>query len=504
MNRYWITFFVILLICVVSFHKINQFYINHALKLDGEKIAQRMENVIVDSIRVIDSLPALTEVKCSQQSIQLLANVVYEADSVRWLGLSDQNGDYCSSLPLDISLNKFQKHKLYGDYSLATLDQSDGHSELLLIKESAESLYVADLNNLSVNTLNDLPCESCVSYRVTIHGDPPISFGERLKDNYAYRFQLRKRIDNLEMTVIFEATNEISEYYSGVSLITTILVSCFFSFVIIYTIERLLNYQRSFRTIIERAIKNDEFKPYYQPIVDCRTNQVVGAEALLKWVEPDGTVRPTKDFISYLEQTGLIIPITSQLVKKIAADIATFGWENCQKSISLNIVPKHLDSDNLFDEIQKAVSNNGIRFENFSLEITERDRIPNLPHAKQAADRFISNGIKLKLDDAGTGYGGFSYIQELQISTLKIDKMFVDTITCEKDVKKPVLDAIISFAKSSSLEIIAEGVESVRQLDYLKSKDVSLIQGFIYSGSLSNEEFKGLLQLKEISATKGI
>ena len=494
MKKYLIIFFSIVLICVISFQKVNQFYITHALKLDGERFAQRMQNAIVSSIEVIDSLPPLEEVVCDKKSILQLANQVYRADSVRWLGLKDKNGNYCTSLQIDLGFERFQKHKLFDNYSLAVLNRINGHSDLLLIKEYGESFYLADLNNLSAETFNDLPCEKCIRYRVTVHGDPPIVFGDVLLKTQAYRFQLRRQLESLEITVVFEATNEISEYYSGVSLATTIFISCLLALFIVYTIERLLNYHRSFQTIIERAIVNGEFKPYYQPLVDCQTNEVVGAEALLRWVQADGSTRPTNEFIEFLEQTGLIVPITDQLIEMVTSDVAKFGWDGTDKAISLNIVPKHLENDNLFQKMQKAIRSTGIHFKNISLEITERNKVSNLPRAKRVIGRFISKGTNLYLDDAGTGYGGFSYIQELQISTLKIDKMFIDTIGRERDLKKPVLDAIIAFAKSSGLSIVAEGVETIEQINYLKSKGVFLIQGFIYCQPLSSEEFRELLK----------
>ena len=117
----------------------------------------------------------------------------------------------------------------------------------------------------------------------------------------------------------------------------------------------------------------------------------------------------------------------------------------------------------------------------------------NLKEARNNLEQFYQEGIELKLDDAGTGYGGFSYIQELGISTLKIDKMFVDTIEKE-DVKSSVLAAIISFAKSSKLGMIAEGVEEQYQVDFLKQHGVFNIQGYFYGKPMPLEEFKAWLE----------
>ena len=115
-------------------------------------------------------------------------------------------------------------------------------------------------------------------------------------------------------------------------------------------------------------------------------------------------------------------------------------------------------------------------------------KIDNLAKARNALQNFYDLGMELKLDDAGTGYGGFSYIQELSISTLKIDKMFVDTIASD-DLKGTLLESMISFARESHLGMIAEGVEEQNQVSYLQERNVFLIQGYVYAKPMPIEEF---------------
>ena len=115
-------------------------------------------------------------------------------------------------------------------------------------------------------------------------------------------------------------------------------------------------------------------------------------------------------------------------------------------------------------------------------------KIDNLAKARNALQNFYDLGMELKLDDAGTGYGGFSYIQELSISTLRIDKMFVDTIASD-DLKGTLLESMISFARESHLGMIAEGVEEQNQVSYLQERNVFLIQGYVYAKPMPIEEF---------------
>ncbi|MFA0350418.1 EAL domain-containing protein, partial [Vibrio sp. 10N.222.55.C6] len=152
-------------------------------------------------------------------------------------------------------------------------------------------------------------------------------------------------------------------------------------------------------------------------------------------------------------------------------DIITLDWRSGEQFMSINIVPEHLENEQFYHKVISLCESFRINAKSVSLEITERLEISDLERAKSTLKHFYQYGINLKLDDAGTGYGGFSYVQELGIDTLKIDKMFVDTIETT-DVKTSVLDAIISFIQTSNLKAIAEGVETKEQVEYLKQRGI--------------------------------
>ncbi|TKF93220.1 EAL domain-containing protein, partial [Vibrio sp. F13] len=140
-----------------------------------------------------------------------------------------------------------------------------------------------------------------------------------------------------------------------------------------------------------------------------------------------GSVIPPYQFIPYAEDSGLIIPITDQLLDKVIQDIITLDWRSGEQFMSINIVPEHLENEQFYHKVISLCESFRINAKSVSLEITERLEISDLERAKSTLKHFYQYGINLKLDDAGTGYGGFSYVQELGIDTLKIDKMFVDT-----------------------------------------------------------------------------
>ena len=222
----------------------------------------------------------------------------------------------------------------------------------------------------------------------------------------------------------------------------------------------------------------DGFVPYYQPIINSDTGKVIGAELLVRLVMDNGRVISPLQFIDYAEKSGLIIEITEQFLSKAFNDFNKLGWAGSDKYLSINIVPEHLKSRRLFKFIQDYVARGVINGNQIKLEITERLEINDLLGARSYLEDFYQLGITASLDDAGTGYGCFLYLQELALSSLKLDKRFIDTIAENKDTS--VLDSIIGLAKSLKLEIVAEGVESLNQVTYLKRRGVKAIQGYVY------------------------
>jgi sensor c-di-GMP phosphodiesterase-like protein len=179
-------------------------------------------------------------------------------------------------------------------------------------------------------------------------------------------------------------------------------------------------------------------------------------------------------------------------VDKVLTDIGHFGWRNKDRFISINAVADQITGSSFCDELLERLAERNIPAKNLAVEITERYQFSDLERGRIALQRLVDAGIEIKLDDAGTGFGGFSYVQELPIETLKIDKMFIDTLRQEKgrdDPKRQVLHAIIGFAKSAALKVIAEGVETEDQVARLSVAGVYAIQGFVYARPMPAEEF---------------
>jgi EAL domain-containing protein (putative c-di-GMP-specific phosphodiesterase class I) len=238
------------------------------------------------------------------------------------------------------------------------------------------------------------------------------------------------------------------------------------------------------------AIANDEFKVFYQPIVCIETEQVVKAEALIRWFDTEGAISPSR-FIPIAEETGLIDELTHIVIKKVIADIkhwqATF---NEAFKVSLNISPLEFKSlllteNNWFDEIKKA----NLEGCPIVFEITEGVLMGDDVAVLNQLNEFRDLGYEVAIDDFGTGYSSLAYLHKFDIDYLKIDKQFVDEIETNP-YRKALCEAIIVMSHKLGLKVIAEGVEREEQLNWLKEVGCDYFQGFLCSKAISNDDFK--------------
>ena len=482
----------------------NHFYAEKALQNDAEQLLYQFHDALLEAHEILDNLPAPDKFQCSEADIKKLAMLAFEHPAVRLIGVLHGNKQDCASEQVHLELADYHervtkpvKHNISDQISLAEVSHGDKHVDLLMVRSHGDSRYFASINPFMVNYLTEFTCIDCLEYEFIIGSLPTLEFrGRAMEEESFIEYSATRFEETIRVELNLKGTEKFYNYYKKLSWVSTILFSVIFASIISIFSYKLLTIRQSLDRVIKDALKFKEFTPFYQPIVDSSTNEIVGVEMLARWVHKDGSIVPPYQFIPFAEDSGLIIAITEQLIQKTVAEIKSLGWDKNNKFVSINIVPEHLKNDQLYHLIEKLTEEYELPATSLSLEITERMKIDNLEEARRRLEAFYKKGITLKLDDAGTGYGGFSYIQELGISTLKIDKMFVDTIARD-DIKSSVLDSIISFAKSSKLGMIAEGVEEQHQVEYLKQHDVFLIQGYVYAKPMPIAELKKWIDVRE-------
>ncbi len=256
------------------------------------------------------------------------------------------------------------------------------------------------------------------------------------------------------------------------------------------SISRKLTLERELREAIER----NEFTMYYQPQINAIDGRIVGAEALIRWMHPtQGLVFPA-DFISIAEETGMI-DIIGQWVLK-ASFLQAKKWHDQgykQLKIGVNISPYQLQQDDFVSLVGQVITETGLPPEYIDLEITESASIQNISDDIKKLRQLRDLGVSISIDDFGTGFSSLSYLNKLPVNTLKIAQQFVRHIKGDAS-NKAIVSAIIAIAKNLKLNIIAEGVENVYQLNYLKAQSCFEMQGYLFSRPVSAEAFLELLK----------
>ncbi|WP_415897450.1 EAL and GGDEF domain-containing protein [Neptuniibacter sp. QD57_21] len=241
------------------------------------------------------------------------------------------------------------------------------------------------------------------------------------------------------------------------------------------------------------ALARNEFDLNYQPVFETQSEHIVGAEALLRWKNPAlGHVSPD-EFIPIAEQTGLIIPIGYFVLKESLK--ATKTWTEQYDSnfkIAVNLSPLQFKAPTLLNKIKKYLNTNQLSGDSLHLEITEGVLLGNQTYIKKAFEEFSQLGIQISMDDFGTGYSSLNYLRQYNFNTLKIDRSFMQDF--EEDETAPALiDATIAMAHALGVKVIAEGVETQSQRDYLAAKACNYIQGYFYSKPLLQDELTKLI-----------
>ena len=242
------------------------------------------------------------------------------------------------------------------------------------------------------------------------------------------------------------------------------------------------------------AIKEKQFVVYYQPQFDTRTDKIIGMEALVRWQHPTLGLVPPLNFIPLAEETGLIIEIDRLVMNIAMKQFALWYAQGLNPgTLSLNLAMKHLNEDNFLIYLLETMQDIGFKTQWLELEVTEGQVMKDPKSSILKLNQIHDLGIEIAIDDFGTGYSSLAYLKKLPLDKLKIDREFVKDIPADED-DIAITKAIIALGKSLNLNIIAEGVETQEQKEFLILNDCEFIQGYLYSPPLPSGEIEELLK----------
>ncbi|RKP49160.1 sensor domain-containing protein [Trinickia fusca] len=257
-----------------------------------------------------------------------------------------------------------------------------------------------------------------------------------------------------------------------------------------------LNLERRLR----RALRDGEFLLHYQPQVDIESGKIVGMEALVRWLDPEVGLVPPSAFIPVAEESGLIGPLSEWVLREACRQNKAWQDEGLPPArVSVNLSARQFQQRDIAKLVTAILEETGLEPRYLELELTESTIMRNAEEAVVMLNELHALGIGLAIDDFGTGYSSLSYLKRFPVDRLKIDRSFVSDIGASSD-DETITSAIIALAHSLQLQVIAEGVETAAQLDFLKERACNEMQGYFFARPMSHEAIAGLLQRERVAA----
>ena len=255
-----------------------------------------------------------------------------------------------------------------------------------------------------------------------------------------------------------------------------------------------------------KGLMNNEFVPYYQPVMNIDTGQIEGCELLVRWIRADGTVVSPGFFMPYAETSGHVFEMTRAIMRQSVKDLGELYSRKRTLKLSINLFAGHFDDRLVVDDIEAIFGGGPIGYDQLVFEVTERYPLNDIERARKIIAELHALGCRVALDDTGTGHGGLAYLQQLGIDIIKIDKMFIDAMAADLGAST-IIEVLVELANSLGMGIVAEGVEHEEQIQRLRDKGVTSAQGYIFAPPLPANlfiELAGALVTDAVGSTSGL
>ena len=470
-----------------------------ALDIFASRVLVRTDRVVSQAKQALTHMQTFDAPPCSPLHLREMRRVAFSWRYIQEVMYIESTKPLCSSLEQSSNTATLPPPmRITGDgYRAWLTSQNDlGIHRYMVVMGKGHYLVMIDPASLvDVVPFGDISMDAALvgssTHRIFAHSNPPdphiltrVSDKQDISSlQYNGSMYIFKRVPELGFTVIAWASlKPLAESWHQQLIIwlpAGILISLVAALIVLRILRRLL----SPRHRLIDAINNREIEVHYQPIVALCSGKLVGAEALMRWPQPDGTNLSPDLFVPLAEQTGLISTLTQLVVNEVFEDLGAWLHQHPEMHISVNLAPSDLMSPELPRLLSQLLNKWEVHPRQIALELTERgfaDPAVSVP----AIAAFRRAGHAIYIDDFGTGYSSLSYLQDLDVDTLKIDKSFVDALEY-----KHVTPHIIEMAKSLKLAMVAEGIETEGQIEWLHRHGVQYGQGWYFSKALPKEDF---------------
>ena len=456
----------------------------------AKHILDHAELILVDASTALTKLASDRKITCTKDGMSRISEVVFTHASLKEVGVYDANNRLlCTNLGL--ALRKMHHtnrvEATNGAVGLAMMPTRVAGLKSLGVHIERKTgggglVAIVEKPNIAFQDIHDDKTLAGFTRLSLTNGEPVVQIGTPVTDEQlaADFVQVRQTSSRFPIAVMvatptlallasFEKVQALAKIGGGVMGVIMLALGG-------AAARRRLSGQNE----IGDALLADEFIAFYQPIVDAQTGRVSGCEVLVRWRKANGTMVSPDLFVPLAESTGQIIDITKRIMRQVAHDMAPICAVQPEFYVSVNLVAEHFSNNEIVSDIRQTFAKGAMTPANLVVEITERRPLLDMNRAKMVIETLQRLGVRVALDDAGTGHGGLAYIQSLGMDIIKIDRMFVEAIGTDAP-SAPIVDALIDLGKQLKMTIIAEGVETENQFSYLRARGARFYQGYLFS-----------------------
>jgi sensor c-di-GMP phosphodiesterase-like protein len=459
------------------------------------------ESRVSQVIATLDGLARRGVTDCTPDNIILMRHAVFEVTPVKGVALVKRDGEIiCTHGGRPLGKRRVLVSEALpgaGGYGLSVIELDTGGRMVRIVRPAGDNQLVAvvpgELFVPQVSTQGDrlFAYASMTSANGTIIGAAGHASGEgresaltasRTSDKYGFTVRI-----SLPRSAVGESDLGEIGLFAKVA----------FAFILIgFAIAVPKRSPNNPVAELERALEAGEFVPYYQPIVDIRSGQLRGAEVLVRWRKSDGSLVLPGAFIPLAESSGLILPLTRALMRRVCAEAGAAIGSRPGLKISFNFAAQLFRDEAVVKDVRNIFAASPINLSQVVLELTEREQIENLTETRRVIAALQGIGVRIAIDDVGTGHSGLSYMLKLGVDIIKIDKMFVDAIGTDRN-STTIVETLIDLAHNMRMDVVAEGVENFEQVMHLRELGVRSAQGYVFAPPLPGSAFLQLVEAIE-------
>lgn len=449
--------------------------------LAGAKYAIKNMNIILDEAHLATRTAInIAKNRCSLEEQYQLGTEAALLPHLRTIVILRHGKVWCSSLPgnrvLLVNVDSLPDSQLLLVPARGTVNNLP---VLLYQTHVADNRIVVTMSDRHIRDALDIPLEG-ISYSLKVGNSALGRSGDVTTENETLSHFRLVDAQNYPYSIQYTAPPVFSLpkliYRAGGILLFLLLLSCLAG----YLLAKYLNKNTLPEEALRWAISKGEVIPFYQPIVNGKEGTLRGVEVLARWKHPQAGYISPASFIPIAEKSGLIVPLTQSLMTQVANDMNAIASKLPEGfHVGINYSASHIATPTFVEECINYKGSFCRQDLNLVIEVTEREHLDVNESIVQTLNVLHENGFAIALDDFGTGYSGLSYLHDLHIDYIKIDQSFVSRVTEHEDSTR-ILDSVLDLARKLNISIVAEGVETQEQLNYLNRNNITFLQGYYF------------------------